>query len=70
MYVPLQYRYMCVWTTHQANFLSFSEEDLRKTIIDYRTSNIMRGLLEQAVHGPVYDQLGDTSSVIHVVSIR
>ena len=37
--------------------LSFSEEDLRKAILEARSANIMRGLLENRVRGPVYDDL-------------
>ena len=41
----------------KAGQLSFSEEDLRKAILEARSANIMRGLLENRVRGPVYDDL-------------
>ena len=37
--------------------VSFAEEDLRKFILEIRSANNLRGLLEQSVHGPAHNTL-------------
>jgi hypothetical protein len=43
------------YMVRRAHTLTFSEEDLRKAILDTRTATIVKGLLDEKVHGNVYD---------------